>query len=137
MRVSKQDLQDLIDQLNKLGLPVELNWAYGDVQVMRRSKSGGREDVSGRGTKSEIYDYLRAMLAGVQLYQDGLRFWTMRATSWPALVNPVVYVATESQARESAARQSSADGVEYVVETLNGVNHCESLDGIRRITILN
>ena len=54
-----------------IGKEFGLDWAYGNVQLVQYTGKGYAEsDVSPRGTKSEIYDYINAMIKGIALYKE-------------------------------------------------------------------
>ncbi len=89
--ISKSDLQYLVDELNKVtNNPIDsytktnegqyranignyhLSWAYGGVSLQRMTNEGGgvsNVSHSGHGTKRELYNYLIALLDGIELAQ--------------------------------------------------------------------
>jgi len=43
-----------------------INYAYGGARLCRiANSSGGEHDISHRGTKREVYDFIRGMLTGI------------------------------------------------------------------------
>lgn len=64
-RTTKAHLDSMIDTLNQLhpidGAKFALDYAYGGVRLVKRyDRTGGESDLSIRGTKTEIYNMLRA-----------------------------------------------------------------------------
>jgi len=84
-RITETDLEQFVDRLNSVfgykrkyvkskaeykGKAFDLNYAYGGVKLVVYGKTGsGIREVSGRGTKAEIYDYIDAMIVGVEMYK--------------------------------------------------------------------
>lgn len=76
MRVTKKDLESLVNELNKakgfdpadvkyntVGA-YQLDWAYGGVKLVKITNSGGGQtniSTGGYGTKKELYLFLRGM----------------------------------------------------------------------------
>ena len=63
---TKAHLDSMIDTVNQLhpmqGAKIALDYAYGGVRIVKRyDKTGGESDLSARGTKTEIYNMLRAI----------------------------------------------------------------------------
>lgn len=91
-RTTEKDLRALVERLNaELGLPAEpytqgpdgcftpnagvylLDYAYGGVRLNRMSRKPGctgQEDLSPRGTKREVYAFIHAFLAGIEVGMD-------------------------------------------------------------------
>lgn len=136
MRVTKNDLNLLIKSLNSYGVPVELNWAYGGVRIVRRLHSGGILDVGGRSTNRIIYDRLQAMLDAIALYKDAQEHWRMVPASWPAAVCPTLFVGTKPEADAIASRMTDADGITYLATNVGRI-HCDNLEGLERVTIIS
>lgn len=89
--VSKSHLESLLATLNEsLGVPVEpyrdardsqdrlvsnpdtfvLDWAYGGVRLSRMCRGGGERDISPRGTKRECFEYMHAILKGIEFARE-------------------------------------------------------------------
>jgi len=84
-RITKDRLQKRLDLLNGvLGVPLKpfyfedgkyrvnketycLGWAYGGVRLER---AGGSVDVSPRGTKRDVWNYIGAMLDGIDAARE-------------------------------------------------------------------
>lgn len=82
-RITKKDLRTMCDSVNAqlqreratLQLPkapktVQLDYAYGGVRVVTKSRNGGQSDLSDRGTNRQAYAFLRAMSASLDLLWD-------------------------------------------------------------------
>lgn len=89
--VNKKSLNTRIARLNKLtDYDFELDYAYGQVKVVRNSGSG-QENVSIRGTKREIFHILEAMIHLAELpqktayekYKDHTEQAKRAEGSWP------------------------------------------------------
>ena len=68
---TKAHLDAMIDTLNHLhpmnGATFGLDYAYGGVRLVKRySATGGESDLSIRGTKTEIYNIMRAIEAAMR-----------------------------------------------------------------------
>ena len=44
--------------------------AYGGYRLEFMTKAGGARDISGRGTKKEVAEYIQGMLEGVRYYKE-------------------------------------------------------------------
>lgn len=95
-RINKRDLQNILDRINEAtGQQLEgwtkdetgryranvgtyvLDWAYGGVRLSQLvTPSGGERDITGRGTKRETYNAMRAYLAGLEAGRDGQPSWS-------------------------------------------------------------
>ena len=65
-RTTKAHLNAMLDTLNELkpmkGAEFGLDYAYGGVRLVKRYKAtGGESDLSIRGTRTEIYNIMRAI----------------------------------------------------------------------------
>lgn len=85
-RITKQDLQSVVDRINRVtGSPMEpwtrtdttftanignyhLSWAYGGVCLERMHNDGGGVSsvISGYRSKRELYDRMQAFLSGLE-----------------------------------------------------------------------
>lgn len=70
-RTTKAHLDSMIDTLNNLhpmkGAAFALDYSYGGVRLVKRySATGGESDLSIRGTKTEIYNIMRAIEAAMR-----------------------------------------------------------------------
>ena len=68
---TKAHLESMIDTLNQMhpmeGAKFALDYAYGGVRLVKRyDKTGGESDLSIRGTKTEIYNIMRAIEAAMR-----------------------------------------------------------------------
>ena len=54
-----------------VGSGFDIDYAYGGARLVFITKSGGYKDVSLRGSKREVYDYIGAMM-------NALRYWKER-----------------------------------------------------------
>jgi len=89
-RITKADLQNVLDRINEAtGHTLEgwtqnsagryranvgtyvLDWCYGGVRLSQLSTEGGGErDITGRGTKRETYNAMRAFLEGIHAARE-------------------------------------------------------------------
>jgi len=67
MRITQKDLDQKVEQLNGIfeTESFSVGGAYGGWMLHRTLPSGGRTDVSPRGTKKEIWWFMEAMIRGV------------------------------------------------------------------------
>lgn len=73
MRITKSDLNDLVEYLNKIlktteGNRFQVGYAYGQPRL-ERENGAGVDDVSPRGTAREVYNYIDALTLGVEIAQ--------------------------------------------------------------------
>ena len=69
-RVTKEMLNKQVDWLNRVsGGDYCLGWAYGGVRV---EAERGARDITRRGSKRDISDYLLAMIAVIERYQGSI-----------------------------------------------------------------
>jgi len=84
-RITEKDLEGAVERLNSIfgykriyikskaeykGAAFSIGYAYGGARLEKYNKKGsGMSDVSPRGTKSETYDYIWAMIEGISQYK--------------------------------------------------------------------
>lgn len=83
MRITDKDLKNRISILNDLmGFKANygkdnhfgLDYAYGGVMLVFIYASTGESNVSNRGTKKEIYNYINAMIISVDYYKNRVKY---------------------------------------------------------------
>ena len=72
MRTTLNDIYEMIEYLNKLmnttkpGTRYILGAAYGGYRLEKETPGGGCKDISPRGTKTEVYNWMNAYIKGIE-----------------------------------------------------------------------
>ena len=73
-RINQKDLEGQLEVINNLTDGTYIfNWAYGGVRLCKYTapdRHGGQRDISDRGTKRELYEFMRAFIKGIETAND-------------------------------------------------------------------
>ena len=73
-RINNKDLEGQLEIINELtDGTYTLDWAFGGVRLTKFTapdRHSGERDISDRGTKRELYEFMRAFIKGIHAIND-------------------------------------------------------------------